>query len=186
MKQGAGAQLLGLVLLLAGAAMACGATSNDAPERASGGTAGAAPAMGDASCPAQSPMHGAPCQGVLSCNYQAFLGCYPSGVTAVCKEGRWDVPKPVPYTGPCPGDPMGPRATCPAQKPTAATSCNQTPTVDGPPLPLVCEYVEPACVDKVVATCNGQWTITPCVPVGAGGAGGAPSEGGAAGAGGAE
>lgn len=180
-----------LVLLLSG--VACGETSNDSPHRASGGSAGAATSTGDASCPAQSPTHGAPCQGVLSCNYHAFLGCYPSGVTAVCKQGRWDVPKPAPYTGPCPGDPIGPTPTCPAQQPIPGASCNQTPTLDGPPLPLVCEYVDPACVDERVATCNGQWTITPCVPVrvggaGAGGeaAGGAPSDSGGGGAGGAE
>jgi hypothetical protein len=189
-KRSLGAKLLGAAVLASCASIACGETSQNDAKPMAGAMAGAAASTGGAggatSCPMQTPTHGAPCEGALSCNYQAFLGCYPSPVLATCKQGRWEVSNPMPYTGPCPGDPMGPTATCPAQKPAAATSCNQTPTLDGPPLPLVCEYVDLACVDKVVATCNGQWTITPCVPVGAGGAGGAPSEGGAAGAGGAE
>lgn len=178
------ARLLAPTFFLA-VGVACGETSNDAPHRASGGSAGATTSMGDTTCPAQSPTHGARCQGALSCNYQAFLGCYPSGVTAVCKEGSWDVPKPVPYSGPCPGDPID-GGTCPVQQPTPATGCAPISTLDGPPRPLVCEYVDPACVDERVATCDGKWTLTPCVPVSGGGAGGAPSDDGGGGAGGAE
>jgi hypothetical protein len=172
-----------LVLLLVLFGSACGETSNGDPNPGGGAMAGASSSTGgataDASCPAQTPTHGAPCQGALSCSYHAFLGCYPSPVLATCQQGRWDVPTPTPYVGPCPGDPVDGPGGCPATLPTEQRGCGMT--LDGPPRMFVCEYTDPACVGKRVATCNGQWQITPCEPVAAGGAGGAGAGGEASG-----
>jgi hypothetical protein len=176
MKQAISLGLVVPVLLLVCGSFACGETSDNAPNLGGGATAGASSsstggAAGSTSCPAQTPTHGAACQGELSCIYAAFLGCFPSSVLARCQQGRWDVPTPTPYTGPCPGDPVDGPSGCPATLPTAQLSCGMT--LDGPVRMFVCEYTDPACVGKRVATCNGQWQITPCEPVVAGGAGGA-------------
>lgn len=180
MKRGIRLGLVAPILLLMCGSIACGETSNDDPNPGGGATAGASPSVGgataDTSCPAQTPTHGAPCQGALSCNYQAFLGCYPSPVLATCEQGRWDVSEPTPYTGPCPGDPIDGPGGCPATLPTAELGCGMT--LDGPPRMFVCEYADAACVGgKRVATCSGQWQITPCEPASAGGAGGAGAGG---------
>jgi len=191
------ASLAATVLLLC-AGIACGETS-DRPSEQKGGTGGggvsASAATADTSCPAQMPTHDAPCLGALSCFYGVFAGCFPSTVVATCNGNRWDVPEAKPYSGPCPGDLSGEQPMCPAQQPIPATSCPLVSTLDGPPFMIRCEYTDPACLGPRVATCNGLWQLTPCVPANTGGAGagggggdtgGAPSDGAAGAAGSAD
>jgi hypothetical protein len=185
-------------ILLSLSGFACGETRSDVPS-ASGAVAGASSSGGapaDASCPAQAPSHGAPCQGAQSCYYSAFLGCFPSTFLAVCKEQSWDVQTPTPYMGPCPGDPSDGPGGCPETLPTAGFICGGT--LDGPPRMFVCEYTEAGCFGKRVATCpqgKWQWELSPCEAESAAGAGGAAtggegsggeSAGGVSGVGGAE
>ncbi len=207
MKTHAGTRIALSVLLLVCSSAACGETSTNDPQyssgsmagslaQTSGSTAGASGSTGGAtagasasaggasgatSCPAQTPINGTACQGMLSCPYWAFIGCYPSSVQATCKDGLWNVPAPIPYSGPCPGQ----APPCPTQLPTPGLGCGMT--LDGPPAMLHCEYPDPTCVGPRIATCSGSWTISECVPVAAGGAGGESAGGAAnAGAGGAE
>lgn len=192
--------MLAATLLLLCAGVACGGTSTHPAEQkgggggtGGGGVSGSTPAV-DTSCPAQMPTHDAPCVGALSCNYAVFAGCFPSTVVATCKVNGWDVPEAEPYSGPCPGDVVGEPPMCPTEQPIPATSCPLVPTLDGPPLMIRCEYADPACLAPRVATCNGLWQLTPCVPAnpsgagagGGGGTGGAPSDGTAGAAGGAD